>query len=254
MKQYGYPFALSQVVGIRFSKTGGWRRMLRWTGPDHQIKSLITNLKGKAIDLDYLPGFGGAESSITATFGTADDMTPIDDQVESIWELEEGEAYSSVWEHPKVQAIFAGRTVDDMTDARAAIEQYVSRGKTTVDEPYRTMIDNLRAGSANFDAFIKCLARTNNQATYYVPMTFIRHTLTGPINWRYQFDWDSVASQLYTATLVNNEPTIPFTVPPGRYWLTRLPTLRQLTNGKLQVTREWQESAEQDEFLYDQIT
>jgi len=250
MKRYGNPWASGRIVGLRFSKTGGWRRILQWDGPNAQLEVMLTGIKSLALDFDYRPGLAGADGTLTATYGTPDDVTPTDSVVESIWELDEAEAYDTLWGHPLVQAIFAGRTVDDLAVARGAIERYVANG--TTDEPYSSMITTLRASSTDFDEFLKRLSKTNNNATYYIPTVIIRHTLTGPIAWRYQFDWDSVACQISTATLVKNEPTIPFTVPPSRYWLTRLPTLRQLPNGKLQVTREWQES-EHDTWIYTQL-
>lgn len=250
MKQYGDPNAIGQVVGIRFSKTGGWRRMLRWSGPDVQIFPLIGSLRLTALDIDYIAGIGGADSVITATVGTLDDGTPTDNQLESVWELDEQEAYASLWEHPKIQAIFASRTVDDLAVARTAIERYVSTG--TTEEPYSSMITSLRASSANFDEFLKRLARTNNQATWYWPTVIIRHTLTGPLSWRYAFNWDDVACQVSTATLVASETTMDFTPPPNRTWTFKVPKLRSVPPGKFQVVREWMES-EQDSWLYTQL-
>jgi len=250
MKRFGYPGVVELPSGIRFSRSGGWIRTRYWEGTTDQMRAISSSAyKSGATDIEMVPERDGRKATCSASFGGADDSTPAESQIESTWELDENQGDISIWNHPKIQAIFAALSLRKQAYLRSDIEKFALGDAEAEGQEYGADFTSLLASSSTFQNWLTRLASSNGQATYYCPDAIARHTLTGPQTWKYSFNFDHVATLISSAALQASEPTMTFTLPADRTWLFRFPRLQSTSNGNLQVIREWWEVAN-DTFIY----
>ena len=241
MKRFGYPGVIELPSGIRFSRSGGWITTRYWEGTTDQMRALSSAAyKSGATDIEMTPEREGRKATSSASFGGADDSTPAESQIESTWELDENQGDISIWNHPKVKAIFApsGDDVAEIARLRNDIEKFALADGTQQNLEYGELLTGLLLTSYDFRQFLRRLIESNGQATYYCPDAIVRHTLTGPQTWRYSFNFDHVATMISSALLQASEPTLTLTLPADRTWLFRFPRLQSTSNGNVQVVRE----------------
>ncbi|HOY59582.1 MAG TPA: hypothetical protein PK640_15785, partial [Verrucomicrobiota bacterium] len=226
MKRFGYPGVVELPSGIRFSRSGGWIRTRYWEGTTDQMRGISSAAyKSGATDIEMIPERDGRKATCSASFGGADDSTPAESQIESIWELDENQGDISIWNHPKIQAIFAALSLRKQAYLRSDIEKFALGDAEATGLEYGPEFTDLLANSSTFQTWLTRLASSNGQATYYCPDAIVRHTLTGPQTWKYSFNFDHVATLIFSAVLQASEPTLNLTLPAGRTWplaLTRI--------------------------------
>lgn len=250
MKRFGYPFPVELPTGLRYSPTRGWMTVRSWIGRTDQVRAIIPDVTPKAEDIQFIPEVNGQLARLEVTTGGSDQQTEV--EIENVWELEANHNELSLWDHPKVLFMLGGATATDVAAIRAYVDETIQGTATSSPAFLATILAN-PTKATYWSEFLSRIAFAGGNATYYWPSAVLRNVLTGPRTWKYAFNFNTVAKLATSAQITASETQLSLTIPENRYWLTHFPRLSQMSNGKLQVIREWWEMPTADTWVYEAL-
>lgn len=253
MKVFGLSSIGPYIVRRSYDPNRGDEALVRVTGEHDVVRGYEASFRAQRIryTVDYSNPIAVLEATLDVSLDgrQTPDVDRID--VESTWEIDTLDKQLSVWEHPAVRSYLASLDYQTQSDYRAAINALVSR--TQVDDWTWSNVDNILNALIAIPDLSELLKRLVSEDNVIESQSYvIRNTERWPANSVFKPDYTNTNKQVSSATLARLEPTIPFTIPPNRYWLTRGPRITQLNDGRLEQVREWWETP-QDTWKYEQI-
>lgn len=255
MKILGFPGLVELAPALEYRKNQGWITTRTWQGPDAAARQFLSIIQqeGTATEARMTPFRQGQPATVTATFDGADDQAEPENQVESSWTMGEGDSTQDLWNHRKVVEMFKAYDLEDMVRIRQIAVRMAS-GEYPTDEgsllPVAELLFQALLQIPDYQEFSKRLIRENLQPTYYDPKVILRHTLVGPQQWKFTYNWDDRSKLITSEQIIELEPSLYLDLPPLKWWQIRQPQVEQMSNGKLQVVREWHE-IDSDSWKYD---
>lgn len=252
MRLYGSVGPNSRLSVRGYDPQRGWSVTVTTEGTTAQVQALEASLKAQGIK--YRATYSSPlVASVEAYYDHSVDGTSLPAQAQSVWSLDSNQLQKDIWEHPKITAITGGfENVGAVCNFRRAMEGAIS-GKIVEPDDQEAWVAIVLWSELSSDV-TQLLQRLATGHTTYEQHTYVlRNTLTYPRGYVFTPDYGNENKLITSALLQSREPTIPFTLPPNRYWLTRGYQLEQQSDGRILVTREWWET-DLDLWLYDQIT
>lgn len=230
MNWYGSKGPIDQIITSDWTPAKGVRLAKVWIGAIERIQEIELELQ--SLRIAYRADYNAMPARIEAYYDAAD-LLPTDAALTAVWTLDANNAQRSIWEHPKILAIRATSDVDGAAQFRAEIDKAAQTGKIS---------SAMAALIAQIPDLGELLVRwVMGDETYMEPQYVLRHTATYSHLKTFSYDYAAVNKLILSAALASQEPTIPFALPDCA-WLSQGPRQEQLSNGRIQVTREWWES------------
>jgi hypothetical protein len=211
---------------------------------------------GVECDADYR----SVPCSIEVAFEGADDNSTPNTELSSIWELDNVKERLTAWEQSAIVALLGSMTTagvaqfkSDVSAVLAIIRggEYTARAAEAVG-----YVDAAITAFPSAAELIKRLALESHD-TFQRNRYVLRHTATFRRGATLSFAFTDVDKQITSANLITATNTagtpIPFSIPASKYWTFQGPTMRQQTDGRLVLVREWIEE-DQDTFYYGVIS
>jgi len=254
MKTYGLSGLVHSPSVRRYSKVSGSSTEVTITGTHDIVRGWEAHLLQNRVD--YEVNYTQPVARLTARFDERLDGSPVEDQVTGTnqgftWELMKSVEQISVWEHPDIVSKAAALTDAILFNYRTVFNK-ISTNIATTAINWGTLQSSYDAilADADWQALSRRIAAGDDTITR---ITYaIRSVQVWPASTVLTPDYDNVEKQTSSAALQAAEPTIPFPIPPNRYWLTMGFEIRQRENGRLEQIREWKEEP-LDTWKYEQL-
>jgi len=254
VKTFGLSGLLVSPSVRRFSRVNGSTTEVTVTGTHDVVRGYEANLLQTKVD--YEVDYRGPVARLTARFDQRLDGSPVEDQVSGAnngytWELMKSVEQVSAWEHPDIVAKAAALTNAILFNYRTVLNKISTNIATTAINwgSLQASYDAIIA-DADWQALSRRIAAGDDTITR---ITYgIRSVQVWPAETVLTPDYDNVEKQISSAALQDAEPTIPFPIPPSRYWLTMGFEIRQREDGRIEQVREWKEEP-LDTWKYDQL-